>query len=128
MQVVSCCTVRFVKQYYSGRDGNSDSEVLYSVCKKMYLLPLDKTNVALQYYIVCICDQSMNGVRQERRGVLSPYLIDVYLDELSNHLGSSRVGCTVGNMIVNHLMFADYICQCVQLQCQWAAMSSEYMW
>ena len=49
-----------------------------------------------------------NGVRQG--GVLSPYLFAVYLDELSIHLGSARVGCTVGNMVVNHLTFADDIC------------------
>jgi len=44
------------------------------------------------------------------RGVLSPYLLAVYLDELSIQLGSARVGCTVGNMVVNHLKFADDIC------------------
>jgi len=49
-----------------------------------------------------------NGVRQA--GVLSPYLFAVYLDELSIQLGSARVGCTVGNMVVNYLMFADDIC------------------
>jgi len=49
-----------------------------------------------------------NGVRQG--GVLSPYLFAVHLDELSIQLGSARVGCTVGNMIVNHLMFADVMC------------------
>jgi len=49
-----------------------------------------------------------SGVRQG--GVLSPYLFAVYLDELSIQLGSARVGCTVGNMVVNHLMFADDIC------------------
>jgi len=49
-----------------------------------------------------------NGLRQG--GVLSPYLFAVYLDELSIQLGSARVGCTVGNMVVNHLMFADDIC------------------
>ena len=49
-----------------------------------------------------------NGVRQG--GVLSPYLFAVYLDELSIQLGSARVGCIVGIMIVNHLMFADDIC------------------
>ena len=49
-----------------------------------------------------------NGVRQ--RGVLSPYLFAVYLDELSIQLGSPRVGCTVGNMVVNHLKFADDMC------------------
>jgi len=49
-----------------------------------------------------------NGVRQG--GVLSPYIFAVYRDELSIQLGSARVGCTVGNMVVNHLMFADDIC------------------
>ena len=49
-----------------------------------------------------------NGVRQG--GVLSPYLFAVYLDELSIQLGSVRVGCTVENMVVNHLKFADDIC------------------
>ena len=49
-----------------------------------------------------------NGVRQG--GVLSPYLISVCLDELSVQLGSARVRCTVGNMVVNHLKFADDIC------------------
>jgi len=49
-----------------------------------------------------------SGVRQG--GVLSPYLFAVYLDELSIQLGSARVRCTVGNMVVNHLMFADDIC------------------
>ena len=44
------------------------------------------------------------------RGVLSPFLFAVYLDELSIQLGSARVGCTVGNMVVNHLTFADDIC------------------
>ena len=47
-----------------------------------------------------------NGVRQ--RGVLSPFA--VYLDELSTQLGSDRVGCTVGNMVGNHLKLADDIC------------------
>jgi len=50
-----------------------------------------------------------NGVRQG--GVLSPYLFAVYLDELSIQLGSARVGCTVGNMVVNHLNVCwRYVC------------------
>ena len=50
-----------------------------------------------------------NGVRQG--AVLSPwYLFAAYLDELSIQLGSARVGCTMGNMVVNHLKFADDIC------------------
>ena len=52
---------------------------------------------------------------------MSPYLFAVYLDELSIQLGSTRVGCTVGNMVVNHLKFADDICvfiPCISgLQC-----------
>ena len=51
---------------------------------------------------------SNNGVRQ--RGVLSPYLFAVYLDKLSDHLSSAKVKYTTGNMVVNHLMFADDIC------------------
>ena len=58
-----------------------------------------------QLLIPLYCNQ---WVRQ--RGVLSPYLFVVYLDELSVQLGSARVGFTVGNMVVNHLMFADDIC------------------
>ena len=42
--------------------------------------------------------------------VLSPYLFAVYMDELSTQLGSARVGCTVGNMVVNHLKLANDIC------------------
>jgi len=49
-----------------------------------------------------------NGVKQG--GVLSPYLFAVYLDELSVQLRSARLGCAVGNMVVNHLMFSDDIC------------------
>jgi len=41
----------------------------------------------------------------EARGVLKPYLFAVYQDELLDQLGSARVGCTVRNMVVNHLMF-----------------------
>jgi len=48
-----------------------------------------------------------NEVRQG--GVLSPYLFAVYLDEFSEQLGSVRMGCIVGNTVVNHLMFAGDI-------------------
>jgi len=48
-----------------------------------------------------------NGVRQG--GVLSPYLFDVYLDDLSNELNNINAGCYIGE-VLNHLMFADDIC------------------
>jgi len=49
-----------------------------------------------------------NGVRQ--RGVLNTYSFAVYLDELSTQLGSARVECIVGSMVMNNLLFADDIC------------------
>ena len=49
-----------------------------------------------------------NGVRQG--GVLSPYLFPVYLDDLSNELNNIKAGCYIGEVLLNHLMFADDIC------------------
>jgi len=48
------------------------------------------------------------GFRQG--GVLSPYLFAVYLDDLSNELNNVKAGCYVGEVLLNHLMFADDIC------------------
>ena len=49
-----------------------------------------------------------NGVRQGE--VLSPYLFAVYLDYLSNELNNIKAGCYIGEVLLNHLMFADDIC------------------
>ena len=49
-----------------------------------------------------------NGFRQA--GLLSPYLFAVYLDDLSIELNSIKVGCYIGDVLLNHLMFADDIC------------------
>jgi len=49
-----------------------------------------------------------NGVRQG--GVLSPYLSAVYLDDLSNELNNIKAGCYIGEVLLNHLTFADDIC------------------
>ena len=49
-----------------------------------------------------------HGVRQG--GVLSPYLFAVYLDDLSNELNNIKAGCYIGEVLLNHLMFADDIC------------------
>lgn len=48
-----------------------------------------------------------NGVRQG--GVLSPYLFNVYMDDLSDEMNSSQVGCLYNNVLINHLMYADDI-------------------
>jgi len=49
-----------------------------------------------------------NGVRQGR--VLSPYLFAVYFDDLSNELTNIKAGYYIGEVLLNHLMFADDIC------------------
>ncbi len=46
-----------------------------------------------------------NGVRQG--GILSPFLFNLYMDNLSDKLNLSDIGCITGNTRVNHLMYAD---------------------
>ena len=46
-----------------------------------------------------------NGVRQ--RGIISPYFVGVYMDDLSNKLNNVNAGCIIGSSLINHLMYAD---------------------
>jgi len=48
-----------------------------------------------------------NEVRQG--AVLSPYLFAVYLDDFSNELNNIKAGCYIGEVLLNHLIFADDI-------------------
>ena len=41
---------------------------------------------------------------------MSPYLIAVYLYDLSTELNNIKTGCYVGEVLLNHLMFVDDIC------------------
>jgi len=58
----------------------------------------------------CLSDNFTATDEARQGGVLTPCSFVFYLDELSDQLGSTRVGCTVGKMVVNHVMFADDIC------------------
>ena len=46
-----------------------------------------------------------NGVRQG--GIVSPYLFNVYVDELSEELNKCNVGCNLNGHLINHIMYAD---------------------
>lgn len=46
-----------------------------------------------------------NGVRQG--GVLSPYLFNLYMDDLSHDLTKSGIGCMYNDVLINHLFYAD---------------------
>ena len=88
------------------------------ICKQ-----LSKRNVPMYIIRILICwytSQTMyarwnntlstgfnvsNGVRQG--GILSPYIFWIYVDELCKMLNNVHVGCFVGTMLVNHLMYAD---------------------
>ena len=41
--------------------------------------------------------------------ILSPLFFNVYMDDLSSILNSAKVGCTINEVIINHLMYADDI-------------------
>ena len=43
-------------------------------------------------------------------GILSPKLFSVYVDDLSDKLVESKVGCSIDNLCMNHVMYADDIC------------------
>ena len=49
-----------------------------------------------------------NGVRQG--SVLSPYLFCIYVDKISKQLNSSKIGCKINDMLINHLFYADDLC------------------
>ena len=46
-----------------------------------------------------------NGVRQG--GIFSSYLFCVYMDDFSKTLNNVNVGCIIGAVLANHLMYVD---------------------
>ena len=45
----------------------------------------------------------------ENRGVFSPLFFNVYMDNLSTQLKSQQIGCSTGDVVVNHMLYADDI-------------------
>ena len=54
------------------------------------------------------CFSISNGVRQG--GMLSLKLFSVNVEDLSDKLVKSKVGCSIDNLCLNHVMYADDIC------------------
>ena len=48
------------------------------------------------------------GIRQG--GILSRKLFAVYVDDLSDKLIQSKIGCHIDNLCMDHVMYADDIC------------------
>ena len=44
-----------------------------------------------------------------QRGILSPLLFNVYMDNLSLQLHRHPIGCSVGGTVVNRMLYADDI-------------------
>ena len=49
-----------------------------------------------------------NGVQQG--GILSLSLFAVYMDDLSSLLNTSRIGCHIDDVCINHVFYADDLC------------------
>ena len=89
---------------------------MYNVCWiSSYCVQSTIANVCYWYDRQAVCVrwgnslsdpfQVNNGVRQG--GILSHYLFNVYMDDLSQSLNCCKTGCLSGEIMINHLMYAD---------------------
>ena len=65
----------------------------------------DVLSLIILHNVLSVPFSASNGVRQG--GILSPLLFNLYMDDISNTLNSSRQGCIINGVPVNHIMYAD---------------------
>ena len=53
-------------------------------------------------YLLGLFFTSNNGVKQG--GILSPLFCNVYMDNLSSQLSAQYIGCSTGDVVVNHIL------------------------
>ena len=46
-----------------------------------------------------------NGIRQS--SLMSPYIFDVYVDDLNVRLSAAKVGCKIANQTANNFSYVD---------------------
>ena len=57
-----------------------------------------------------MCLKHLQSLMFRQGGVLSPYLFSVYMDDLPHKLNNTDTGCCIGNLTLNHIMYADDLC------------------
>ena len=58
-------------------------------------------------YLLGLYFTSSNGVKQGC--ILSTLFFNVYMDNLSSQLSAQYIGCSAGDVVVNHMLYADDI-------------------
>ena len=67
-----------------------------------------RNNCALNVVQLHVFFTILNGVRQG--GILSPKIVVLYMNRLTDKLSKSYAGCYIYDKCINHIMYADDIC------------------
>ena len=94
-----------------GLDGVSAEHVKFAGPKLCVLMSMVISSIFTHGFIPRSMMDSVivpvNGVKQG--GILSPLFFNVYLDNLSSQLSAQYIGCSAGDVVVNHMLYADDI-------------------
>ena len=101
----SNATILFLNIYLPYQTGDNADEYLEMLGKIQAISDsFESTNI----FIISEFNadiQSFYGVKQG--GILSPHLVNVYVDDLSVTLNKLQIGCLYAGTIMNHMMYAD---------------------